>query len=111
MRLPLVLAGAGVAAALLTSAAVVTVMHDDQIRDCAAAIGDVSTAASAYQDAFARLDRELNQRVGVNASAEQRARSEFDQTSRDLDAARDAFTQLCHYPEPTTSASTPREFP
>lgn len=103
VRPALVLAGAGVAAILLTSAAVVRVATDPEIRDCAAALAAMNTANRTHQDALEVLDRATirARRDGAEQAGVGAATATVKQVKRDLDAARDEFALLCHYPEPT----------
>lgn len=98
MRPALVLAGAGVAAVLLTAAAVARVTTDPEIRDCAAAVVAMNEANHAHLDAMRTLEGRWR-RGGTEAEV---ARLHVDLAKGELDAAQARFQLLCHYPEPTT---------
>jgi hypothetical protein len=91
------LVGAGVAAAVLTTGAVVRLAQDDELAACRAATAAVEQANSRHQDLLALKDREIRRRVrDVRAEV---ATLRVEQAKAELDAARAARTLACHYPD------------
>jgi hypothetical protein len=119
MRLVAALVAAAVTSLVLTAVvAVVHVATDPEIRDCAAAVAAVDAANRAHQDQLQALDYASvrARRDGPEAAGVPVASLRADQTKHELEGARDEFTLLCHYPDPssqppTATAPTPRELP
>lgn len=102
----LILAGAATAAWVLLAIAITSVIKDEEIRDCRAAITAADDAHTAREYAAAALQRERYERVVTSRQAQQRAETDLDEATRVLDAARDQVARLCLDEHTTTTATT-----